>query len=77
MRRRLTPGLNACFGWRLGRSHAETAGCRYPQQSRQAEYRPAALPRWSRRGEMSGASVYRIPSAQEVNQFTFEDRELI
>jgi hypothetical protein len=28
-------------------------------------------------GGMSGASVYRIPSAQEVKQFTFEDRELI
>jgi hypothetical protein len=28
-------------------------------------------------GEMSGASVYRIPSAEEVNQFTFERRELI
>jgi hypothetical protein len=26
---------------------------------------------------MSGASVYRIPSAQEVKQFTFEHRELI
>ena len=59
-------------------SHAKTAGCRQLQQSRQAEYdRLTALPRWSRRGEMSGAPVYRIPSAEEVNQFTFEDSELI
>ncbi len=33
-------------------SHAEAAGCRKLQQSRQAGYdRLTALPRWSRRGE--------------------------